>query len=329
MKVTVVVPLYNEVENIELLYHEISAALECYGDDQEFLFVDESSTDGTVEKLKQIAASDFRVKPLILRRNYGQTAAMKAGIDFASGEFIITMDGDLQNDPKDISMMVEHLEQGYDLVHGWRKNRKDAFINRKLPSKIANWIISKVTKFPIHDLGCTLKAIRAEIAKELELYGETHRFIPILAHRRGARCLEVVTHHRPRIHGQTKYGIGRTTRVILDLITVKYMIDFFASPMKIFGRFGLGAMGLGMLAAIATLLMKVFGNYDVTGNPLFVTSILLAITSVQFFSLGILGEVNSRIYYNQPGRQDYAVRDFINAVEFEPSLPFVTTRRAA
>ena len=246
LSVSVVVPIYNEFENIPLLYEQLSQTLPKLGREYEILFVDDGSRDGSAEALQALAAGDPRVKVVRFRRNYGQTAAMQAGLQFASCDVIVTMDGDLQNDPSDIAMLLAKIDEGYDLVHGWRKQRQDAFLNRRLPSLIANWIISKTTRFPIHDLGCTLKAIRREIAQDLELYGEMHRFIPILAHWRGARCAEVVTNHRPRRFGKTKYGISRTLRVVLDLITVKYMLDYSASPMKLFGMLGFGC---GLLSA--------------------------------------------------------------------------------
>src|SRR5207248_2507749 len=195
-------------------------------------------------------------------------------IQHSTAETIVTLDGDLQNDPLDIPTLVHKLDEGYDLVHGWRKLRQDTLLTRKLPSRIANWLISRVTRFPIHDLGCTLKAIRREIAVELELYGEMHRFIPILAHARGARCIEVVTRHHPRRFGQTKYGLSRTLRVVLDLVTVKYMLDYFASPMKLFGRFGLACLAIAGVAAFLTSGMKLFAGTDMTGNPLMLLAVL-------------------------------------------------------
>lgn len=327
--VSIVVPVMNEEDNVDALHSQICSAMDATGRPYELILVDDGSTDTTPNLLRNIAALDRRVKLILFRRNYGQTAAMQAGIDHASGGVIVTIDGDLQNDPQDIPMMLAKIDEGFDLVHGWRKNRQDAFINRKLPSKIANRLISKTTGFPIHDLGCTLKAIRTEIAQELELYGEMHRFIPILAHQRGAKCVEVVTRHHPRRAGTTKYGIGRTTRVILDLITVKYMLDYFASPMKLFGRIGLWCAGLAGIAASITAGMKVMGNFDITGNPLTLASMLLATASIQFLSLGLLGEVSARIYYGSQGKKHYAVRDRVNFNGQESTLTQEVNRRAA
>lgn len=318
MDVSVVVPLYNEFENVIPLYQQLDGVLRPLGRSYEILFVDDGSNDGTRQRLRQVAAGDERVKVVLFRRNYGQTAAMQAGLQMATGEAIVTIDGDLQNDASDIPMMLAKFDEGYDLVHGWRKNRQDAWLNRKLPSKLANWLISRSTGFPIHDLGCTLKVIRREIARELELYGEMHRFIPILAHQRGAQCIEVVTKHHPRRFGTTKYGIDRTLRVMLDLITVKYMLDYFASPMKLFGRWGLWCGLVALLAGFATIGMKLFSAVDMTGNPLLLLSILSAMVGIQFLSLGLLGEVSARIYYGSQRKQHYTVRERINFADAVP-----------
>jgi len=312
MSVSVVVPIYNERDNVLPLYRQLHSVLSRLGREYEILFVDDGSNDGSVEQLRELARRDPCVKIVRFRRNYGQTAAMQAGLQMASGEVIVTLDGDLQNDPADIPMMLQKLDEGYDLVHGWRKDRKDAWLNRRLPSQIANWIISKTTGFPIHDLGCTLKAVRREIADELELYGELHRFIPILAHQRGARCVEVVTRHHPRQFGKTKYGIGRTLRVVLDLVTVKFMLDYFASPMKLFGMIGLCCGLLAGVSGVATVAMKLLGSVDMTGNPLLLLSVFSAMIGLQFMSLGLLGEVNARTYYASRQKQHYAVRELIN-----------------
>jgi glycosyltransferase involved in cell wall biosynthesis len=327
MSISVVVPICNELENIPLLYQQLAAVLPSLARPWEIVFVDDGSTDGSSDRLKELAARDERVKVICFRKNYGQTAAMHAGIQHSNSDVIVTLDGDLQNDPLDIPVLIHKLDEGYDLVHGWRKQRQDTLLTRKIPSKIANWLISRVTGFPIHDLGCTLKAIRREIAVELELYGEMHRFIPILAHQRGARCVEVVTRHHPRRFGQTKYGLSRTVRVVLDLITVKYMLDYFASPMKLFGRFGFACFAVAMLSGLATAAMKYFASTDMTGNPLTLLTVLSSIAAIQFFSLGLLGEVSARIYYGQDRRQNYAIRELFNCgSDSATPLPF---RRAA
>lgn len=312
MKLSVVVPIYNEQENIGLLHGELTRALEPTGMSYELLFVDDGSRDASVARLSELAAADAQVRVLRFRRNYGQTSAMQAGLEHARGDVIVTIDGDLQNDPADIPMMVAKLDEGYDLVHGWRKQRQDAWLNRKLPSKLANGLISWSTGFPIHDLGCTLKAIRREIASELELYGQMHRFIPILAAQRGARCVEVVTHHRARQFGQTKYGISRTLQVVLDLCTVKYMLDYFANPMRLFGRFAAVCAAAGAGAGVATLVMKWRGGVDMTGNPLLLLTIVCWLTAVQLLSLGLLGEVAARIFYQRERRRPFAIAEEIS-----------------
>jgi len=318
MSVSIVVPICDEFDNIQPLYEQLVAVLPQLAQPCEILFVDDGSTDGSSRRLDELAARDERVRVVRFRRNYGQTAAMHAGIQHAGGDIIVTLDGDLQNDPQDIPLLVRKLDEGFDLVHGWRKNRHDTLLTRKIPSRIANWLISRATGFPIHDLGCTLKAIRREIAVELELYGEMHRFIPILAHQRGARCIEVVTRHHPRRFGRTKYGLSRTVRVLLDLVTVKYMLDYFASPMKLFGRFGLACLLVSFAAGLATLGMKLLGGIDMTGNPLMLLSVLGVIAAIQFFSLGLLGEVNARIYYAAQPKQNYAIRELVNLDETAP-----------
>jgi len=324
MSVSIVVPICDECDNIQPLYEQLTGVLPQLAQPWEILFVDDGSTDGSSRRLDELAARDERVRVVRFRRNYGQTAAMHAGIQHAGGDIIVTLDGDLQNDPQDIPLLVRKLDEGFDLVHGWRKNRHDTLLTRKIPSRIANWLISRATGFPIHDLGCTLKAIRREIAVELELYGEMHRFIPILAHQRGARCIEVVTRHHPRRFGRTKYGLSRTVRVLLDLVTVKYMLDYFASPMKLFGRFGLACLLASLVAGVATIGMKLLGGIDMTGNPLMLLSVLGVIAAIQFFSLGLLGEVNARIYYASQPKQNYAIRELINL-----SDDATTRRRAA
>jgi glycosyltransferase involved in cell wall biosynthesis len=317
---SIVVPLYNEEDNVCLLVDQIRATLDHLDCQSEIVFVDDGSRDATVDRLLAHAHDDSRISVVRFRRNYGQTAAMQAGLEAASGDVIITMDGDLQNDPTDIPMMLAKIDEGYDLVHGWRRHRQDAFVNRKLPSKIANWLISKVTGFPIHDLGCTLKAIRREIADELELYGEMHRFIPILAHWRGARCIEVETRHHPRRFGKTKYGISRTVRVVLDLLTVKYMLDYYTSPMKFFGRIGLAFEAIGALLMTAVLLMKTIGGVDMTGNPLLLLSGLFMLMGVQVLSVGLLGEANTRLYYSREGRRPFTIREHVRFGTVTPQI---------
>ena len=310
--VSVVIPVFNELENTPLMYDELKTVLQDCGRDYELIFVDDGSMDGTREKLKELAKRDSNVRLILFRRNYGQSAAMLAGMQHATNDYVVTIDGDLQNDPADIPMMLEHLDDGYDLVHGWRKNRQDKLVSRKIPSRIANWLISKTTGFPINDLGCTLKAIRTDIASQIELYGEMHRFIPILAHQLGAKSIEVVTNHRARQFGQTKYGIGRTFRVVLDLMTVKFMLNYLASPMKLFGKLGLWVTGAGIASTVATVLMRILSGVDMTGNPLLLLGAISIILGVQFFSLGLIGEMCVRIYYGNENNTPYQVRETVN-----------------
>ncbi len=328
MQTSLIVPIYNEVENVRALVAQATEVMDQLPGESELVLVDDGSHDGSAELLDELAAQDSRLVVVHFRRNYGQTAAMQAGLEAAKGEFLVTLDGDLQNDPQDIPKMLTHLEQGYDLVHGWRKLRHDTLVTRKIPSRIANWLISRVTHFPIHDLGCTLKAMRREIAEELELYGEMHRFIPILAHWRGARCLEMVTTHRPRLHGKTKYGLSRTMRVVLDLLTVKYMLDYFASPMKLFGRIALGFLGLGTMMLLATVGLKMVANFDMSGNPLLLLGAMFWIVSVQLFSIGLLGEANTRLYYRRNERRPFAIRNVVRARTSDSAARTFPIRRA-
>ena len=312
MSLSAVIPVYNERENIVPLYDAVTSSLRALGQPYEMVLVDDGSTDGSSRALDQLAARDPRVKVVHFRRNFGQTAAMNAGLHLATGDVIVTLDADLQNDPADVGLLLVKLDEGYDLVQGWRKERQDAFLNRRLPSIVANWIISKTTGFAVHDLGCTLKAMRREIAHDLQLYGEMHRFIPILAHWRGARCAEVVTRHHPRRFGTSKYGISRTFRVVLDLITVKYMIQYLTSPMKLFGGMGLSSLLLAGASGVATVAMKWFGQVDMTGNPFLLLTVFASLAGMQFIVLGMLGELCVRTYYESQNKQPYSIRSLVN-----------------
>ena len=315
-----VVPVFNEEENVPRMHAALSPVLSQLGIDYEILFVNDGSSDTSPAELDRLAATDPHVKVVHFRRNFGQTAAMSAGIQAATGDAIVLLDGDLQNDPTDIPMMLAKLDEGYDLIHGWRKDRHDRFLDRKLPSLIANWIISKVTQFPVHDLGCTLKVVRRDIAQELHLFGEMHRFIPILAHARGARCAEVVTKHHARQFGQSKYGISRTVRVIMDLITVRFLTRYLVSPMRFFGQAGFAAMGLSAVTGAVTIGMKLFAGIDMTGNPLLLGTVFTALVGVQFFCLGVLGELAARTYFKSAGPGSFAIRRTVNLGEDHPRL---------
>ncbi len=326
MSLSVIVPLYNEQENVPGLYRQIAAAMDKLHNAWELILVDDGSNDGTARVMDEIAGRDQRVLCIHFRRNYGQSAALQAGFEAARGDIIITLDGDLQNDPSDIGMMLERLNEGYDLVHGWRRDRQDALWSRKVPSRIANRLIAKVTGVAVQDLGCSLKVVRREVVDELDLYGEMHRFIAVLAHARGARVLEVPVQHHPRTAGISKYGIGRTTRVILDLLTVKFLTAYLDRPMKLLGRIAmLGAIG-SCVSLLATVGMKAVFGTDMTGNPLLLLAVMLAVMSLQLLGMGLLGEMNTRIYYLRSGRRPFAIRRVVgNGLRPAFELP----RRAA
>lgn len=316
MKLSVVIPLYNEVENVGLLMDSLATALEPAGYEYELIAVDDGSTDGTREALAQMVEANRRLRVIELRRNYGQTAAMSAGIEHASGEVIVTIDGDMQNDPADIPRLVSKIDEGYDLVHGWRKDRKDPWLSRKLPSRLANRLIAAATRFPCHDLGCTLKAMRRDIAVDLRLYGEMHRFIPPLAYWHGAKCAEIVTKHHPRTRGKSKYGIMRTFAVLLDLITVLYLTRYSLKPMRLFG--GLGALSIagGVLMGMIAIAMKLFADAHLTHTPLLYASLFGVMVGLQFILMGMTAEMNTRTHYESQERRPYAVsrlRGFANA----------------
>lgn len=323
MELSVVIPIKDEKDNIKRLHERLCEALEPTRKSFELILVDDGSTDGSYELLEELASRDPRVKVVQLRRNFGQTAAMQAGIDWAVGDILITMDGDLQNDPDDIPMLVDKLNEGYDAVLGERANRQDHFWIRKFPSLIANWVIRKVTGVPIRDMGCTLRALRHDVAKGLPLYGEMHRFIPVLAQQYGSRMVQVPVKHHPRTAGKTKYNLTRTFRVMLDLITLKFMHSYMTRPMHVMGFAGMVSIGLGMLSFFITGLMKLFAGEDMTGNPLLLLSVGLTLIGVQFISMGLIGEIVTRTYFESQDKKYYTIRNTLNFDE-EP-----LTRRAA
>lgn len=301
MKISVVVPLYNEEENVGELHQRIVAALEDCGHAFEMIFVDDGSRDGTVPALRGIASRDPRVHVIKLRRNYGQTPSMRAGIDYAKGDVIVTMDGDLQNDPADIPQMVEHLQRGYDLVAGWRRKRQDALLSRKLPSKAANWLIGKVVGVPIRDNGCSLKAYRAAVIKQTPLYSEMHRFIPAMVTAGGGRIAEVPVRHHPRLRGISKYGISRTGKVLLDMVTVRMLITFSQRPLHWFAMLALPPALAAILATVAQLIM-IAGPGLGPGVVLPAVAVLFAYLSIHMIMLGLLGELIVRTGRRQPLR---------------------------
>jgi len=309
---SIVVPIFNEQDTIEELYRAIVAALDGYDPCYEIIMVDDGSTDASFSALKRLAALDERLKVIRFRRNFGQTAAMSAGFDAADGAIIIPMDGDLQNDPADIPLMISKLKEGYDVVSGWRSNRQDTFVSRKIPSVIANALISKLTGVHLHDYGCTLKAYRREVLDGINLYGELHRFVPALASQVGAKVTEMSVRHHPRRYGSSKYGISRTTRVILDLMTVTFLLSYSTKPLQLFGKWGLYTLLAGFGSGTMTIYMKVFENLSMNRNPLLILTAFLLFMGVQFIVLGLLGEINARTYYEAQGKPIYVVRDRLN-----------------
>lgn len=312
MDLSIVVPIYNEEESIGLLYEKLTSALASTGLIYELILVDDGSSDRSFLLLKDIAAQDSRVKVIRFRRNFGQTAAMAAGFDSASGRVVVPMDGDLQNDPTDIPRLLAKIDEGYDVVSGWRKDRQDTFINRKLPSMIANSLISRFTGVHLHDYGCTLKAYRKEVLEGINLYGEMHRFVPALASQVGAKVTELPVKHHQRLYGTSKYGISRTVRVVLDLMTVKFLLSYSTKPIQLFGRWGIYTLFAGLLSGLATLYMKIFEHMSMNRNPLWILTIFLLFMGVQFIVLGLLGELNARTYYEAQGKPIYVVREKLN-----------------
>lgn len=310
MSISIVIPVYNEEENIEPLYSRLKKTLESLKEDYEIIFVDDGSNDGTLELLEDIQRNDSHVLILSLRRNFGQTAAFAAGFDFARGGVIITMDADLQNDPEDIPRLLE-LIKDYDLVSGWRKERKDPFFTRRLPSMIANWLISKVTGVRLHDYGCSLKAYRKDIVKNLRLYGEMHRFIPAIASWYGVRIAEVPVKHHPRLKGKSKYGLTRTFKVLLDLVTVKFLQSFSTKPIQFFGPIGLLSTFTGFVVLFYLTLLKFFKNVSIGGRPLLILGVLLIIVGVQFIGMGLIGEMLVRVYHESQRKPIYVLKKII------------------
>jgi glycosyltransferase involved in cell wall biosynthesis len=306
------VPIYNEEENIPALHEKVSQALTASGLEYELILVDDGSSDRSFLLLHDLARKDKRVKVIRFRRNFGQTAAMAAGFDAARGRVVVPMDGDLQNDPADIVRLLAKIEEGYDVVSGWRKDRQDTFINRKLPSMIANGLISRLTGVHLHDYGCTLKAYRKEVLEGINLYGEMHRFVPALASQVGAKVAEMPVQHHPRLFGQSKYGISRTMRVILDLMTVKFLLYYSTKPIQLFGKWGVYTLMAGLLSGGATIYMKLFEHTSMNRNPLLILTAFLLFMGIQFIVLGLLGELNARTYYEAQGKPIYVVRERLN-----------------
>jgi glycosyltransferase involved in cell wall biosynthesis len=309
---SVIVPLYNEADNILPLYEKvvgITPLLEC---DLEVILVNDGSTDSSRAILDDLASRDRRVKVIHFRRNFGQTTAIMAGIDFSSGDVLIPMDGDLQNDPQDIPKLLAKLEEGYQVCSGWREDRKDHALKRNLPSRIANWLISIISGVHLHDYGCSLKAYRREVIKGVKLYGEMHRFIPIYATWQGARVTEIPVAHYPRIHGKSKYGLERTFKVILDLIVVKFLAQYAQKPIYVFGTFGLFSLFVAFIAALAALYYKIFGDKSFIETPLPLIFVMAGITGIMCILMGLLAEIIMRTYYESQGKSVYLIDECRN-----------------
>ena len=313
-EVSVVVPLFNEADNILPLYHALHHAMALIGRRWEVIFVDDGSTDNTYPVLCDLhAQAKALVRVLRLRRNFGQTAALSAGFDAARAPVIVSMDGDMQNDPSDIESLLKTLDDGYDVVSGWRVHRQEGFWLRRLPSRMANWLISRITGIHLHDYGCTLKAYRADVVKELRLYGEMHRFIPALIGGNGARIAELPVQHHARRHGRSKYGLSRTLRVIFDLMTVKFWLSFLTRPLQIFGLLGVATGGLGALICLYLAVLKLGWQEPLAQRPLLMLGVLLLVVGVQFICMGILAEIQTRTYHESSNKPIYTLRDVLDS----------------
>jgi len=321
IELSVVIPVLNEQDNLKPLHGEITAALSGIGS-YEIIFVDDGSTDNSVAVLSDIQSGDPKVRVICFRRNFGQTAALSAGFKYARGRIIVPMDADGQNDPADIPRLLQTLESGYDIVSGWRKKRHDNVVTRTLPSRCANWVIARITGVKLHDFGCTLKAYRADSLKNIRLYGEMHRFIPALASWGGERVAEVVVNHRPRVSGKAKYGLNRTFKVVLDLITVKFLASFSTKPIYVFG--GLG--GISMLGSFLSMVLLLYYKFlapttiPMNRNPLLILTMMLFVTAVQFILMGLLAELLVRTYHESQGREIYLVDKILQSAGPEFSV---------
>ncbi|MGF1460164.1 MAG: glycosyltransferase family 2 protein [Leptolyngbyaceae cyanobacterium] len=311
LDLSLVIPIYNEYESIPGLLQAIINVMVSLSYTYEIICVDDGSTDKSADLLRELAAENGHLSVLLLRRNYGQTAAMAAGFDYARGKVIITLDGDLQNDPADIPLLMNKLDEGYDLVSGWRKHRQDDRLTRLLPSKIANWIIGRVTGVSIHDYGCSLKAYRAELVRDMNLYGELHRFLPALAFIEGARITEMPVNHHARQFGTSKYGLGRTFRVMMDLLTVYFMKRFLTKPMYVFGSMGLLSIILGVLLGGYLSFLKIALGQSIGDRPLLILAIVLLLAGIQLLCFGLLAELLMRTYHESQNRPIYRIREVI------------------
>ena len=306
---SVVIPIRNESPNIRALYEEFTTVLAAWGRPFELVVVDDGSTDDSFAILSELQARDPRLRVIQFRRNFGQTAAFSAGFRFARGRLIATADGDLQNDPRDLPRMVDLIEQGHDIVCGWRKDRKDTFLTRRLPSVIANKLISWATGVELHDYGCSLKVFRAEVVKPLKLYGEMHRFLPAIASEQGVSISETVVNHRARTHGVSKYGLSRTVRVMLDLLTVKFLLSYATRPLQIFGLIGGTMLCAGLLVSAYLAYVRLFAFQSIANRPLLLLGVLLIFTGVQLVTIGLLAELQARTYHESQDKPVYVIRE--------------------
>lgn len=311
VELSVVIPVYNEEDSIEPLYSALKAVLEGLGTSYEIVVVDDGSTDGSFEVLKRLHLGDPALKVVRLRRNFGQAAAFAAGFDESAGQIIVSMDADLQFDPADIRKLLDKMAEGYDIVSGWREERKEPFLSRRLPSMVANWLISRMTGVKLHDYGCSLKAYRLEVIRNVRLYGELHRFIPALASSMGVRLAEVKVSHHPRRFGESKYNLSRTITVLLDLLTVKFLLSYASRPMQVFGLLGMFSFGIGtVIAAYLSFIRLVLGS-PIADRPLLWLAMLLILVGVQLVSMGLLGELTARTYHEAQGKKIYAIREML------------------
>ena len=310
---SVVLPVYNELDNLEILHNQLKTVLTNLGRTYEIIYVDDGSSDGSSEKLQELAEADDTVMAIQLRRNFGQTAALSAGIDYARGEIVVCQDADLQNDPEDIPRLLAKLDEGYDLVSGWRKDRQDHWLWRKSTSALANWIISRVVDFKLHDIGCTLKAYRRELLNHIRLYGQMHRFIPALALQVGARVAEIPVNHHPRLYGHSKYGLSRTFSVILDLLTLKFLGRFLSNPLRVFGGSGLVLMGLSFLVGLIMVFQKFYYGLSLIQTPLLLLSSMLFILGFFCILQGFTAELLIRTYHESQGKPTYIIRQIFRS----------------
>ena len=321
VEISIVIPVFNEAPNLVELHRELTDTLETWGRACEVLFVDDGSTDDSFATLERLQRTDARVRVVRFRRNFGQTAAFSAGIAYARGRVIVLSDGDRQNDPRDIPALVKKLDDGHDIVCGWRRDRKDKWLTRRVPSIIANKLISRATGVELHDYGCSLKAFRAEVLKPLRLYGEMHRFIPAIASEIGVSVTEMVVNHRPRTAGTSKYGLSRTVRVILDLLTVKFLLKYATRPLQIFGLVGLSMGTVGALVLGYLGFVRLFLHQGIGERPMLMLGVLLCFTGVQFLTFGLLAEIQTRTYYESQDKPTYVVREVLETPDARPDGP--------